>query len=293
MYTKEQLNDAHEHTQCNKTELLNSEKIGCCFCGKIFTTNENNIESFPSIVDRDEVNRTMICPHCYVDALIGDASGYKITKDFLNEMNESWFATGEEMIEGLVESTLSELGDTIEKIKENFFGVASTLIHHYICKNASSGYMRTPEDEVEHTYERIDDWYRGIYDYDEPLPLYTLWKSRESELINYAKSLQDEVREICIKQANRRSKINDLLRERLTKANFPLYFINNSNCVLCDEVVQASIYFSKTHYLDVEVAAKDFEDSLGSIVVSALALSQMKNVSKVRVVQEEWDDEWE
>jgi hypothetical protein len=88
-------------------------------------------------------------------------------------------------------------------------------------------------------------------------------------------------------------KINDLLRERLTKANFPLYFINNSNCVLCDEVVQASIYFSKTHYLNVEVADKDFEDSLGSIVVSALALSQMKNVSKVTVVQEEWDEyEW-
>ena len=58
---------------------------------RIFTTKESDIDSLPSTFDGDEKNRTMICPHCYVDALIGDASGYKITEDFLNEMNEYWF----------------------------------------------------------------------------------------------------------------------------------------------------------------------------------------------------------
>ena len=305
MYTEEQLNDALEHTHCNKTELLNSEKIGCYSCMRIFTTKESDIDSFPSTFDVDEKNRTMICPHCYVDALIGDASGYKITEGFLYEMNSHWLwmeydddydeddcddddcdDDARRKQEKAIESILSGLGKTIEEFNINFFNIASTLIHNSICKCASSGWINTPEDVVKHIYVLICDWCKDRDYYEQ---FRTIWESSESELVNYAKSLQDEAREICIKQADRRSQLYDLFRERLKNANFPLDFINNSYCNLRDEVVQVSIYFSKTHYLDVEVAAKDFEDSLGSIVVSALALSEMKNITKVRVVQEEWD----
>jgi hypothetical protein len=214
-------------------------------------------------------------------------------------MNEYWFGMADDddcvdeawrKQEKDIESILSGLGKTIEEFNINFFNIASTLIHNSICKSASYGWIHTPEDEVKHIYVLISDWCKDRDYYEQ---FRTIWESSESELVNYAKSLQDEAREICIKQADRQSQLNDLFRERLKNANFPLDFINNSYCNLCDEVVRVSIYFSKTHYLDVEVADKDFEDSLGSIVVSALALSQMKNVSKVTVVQEEWDEyEW-
>ena len=34
---------------------------------------------------------TALCPKCGVDAVIGESSGYPITKEFLKEMNEYWF----------------------------------------------------------------------------------------------------------------------------------------------------------------------------------------------------------
>ena len=35
----------------------------------------------------------VICPHCQIDSVIGSASGFPISKDFLTEMNEHWFGT--------------------------------------------------------------------------------------------------------------------------------------------------------------------------------------------------------
>lgn len=37
---------------------------------------------------------TAICPHCGIDAVIGESSGFPITPDFLRTMNRRWF--GEE-----------------------------------------------------------------------------------------------------------------------------------------------------------------------------------------------------
>jgi len=39
----------------------------------------------------DEYTGTAVCPHCRIDSVIGDASGYPITVDFLKKMKEYWF----------------------------------------------------------------------------------------------------------------------------------------------------------------------------------------------------------
>ena len=34
---------------------------------------------------------TALCPYCHIDAVIGDASGFPITEEFLTEMMRRWF----------------------------------------------------------------------------------------------------------------------------------------------------------------------------------------------------------
>ena len=43
------------------------------------------------IYDWIEHEGTALCPRCGIDSVIGSASGYEITEEFLAEMNEYWF----------------------------------------------------------------------------------------------------------------------------------------------------------------------------------------------------------
>ena len=100
--------DAHDyitaHKYCsNHGDMLKNDRIcGCFYCLQIFS---------PSVIERwirhkkptgkdingninqwiyDE-NETAFCPYCGVDSVIGESSGYHITKEFLEEMNQYWF----------------------------------------------------------------------------------------------------------------------------------------------------------------------------------------------------------
>ena len=74
---------AHKHSSKHRAELEKSEKCGCFFCLRIYSPSE--------IEDWTDGENTAICPHCSVDSVIGDASGYPITKEFLQEMRNYWF----------------------------------------------------------------------------------------------------------------------------------------------------------------------------------------------------------
>ncbi len=74
---------AHKHSSKHRAELEKSEKCGCFFCLRIYSPSE--------IEDWTDGDNTAICPHCSVDSVIGDASGYPITKEFLQEMRNYWF----------------------------------------------------------------------------------------------------------------------------------------------------------------------------------------------------------
>ncbi len=77
--------EAHKFSSNNRVQLITAKKCGCFFCLKIFAPME--IESW---LTGDP--GTALCPYCGVDAVIGEHSGYRITEEFLREMQQYWFA---------------------------------------------------------------------------------------------------------------------------------------------------------------------------------------------------------
>jgi hypothetical protein len=45
------------------------------------------------IADWIDEQQTALCPKCGIDSVIGSASGFPISKEFLHEMCEYWFST--------------------------------------------------------------------------------------------------------------------------------------------------------------------------------------------------------
>lgn len=77
--------EAHRFCTANCEQLKASPRCGCFYCERIYDTGE--ITEW--IEDRDGL--TALCPHCGIDAVIAEASGYPIAKEFLHAMNEYWF----------------------------------------------------------------------------------------------------------------------------------------------------------------------------------------------------------
>ncbi len=74
---------AHEHSSQHRVELGASKVCGCFYCLKIFTPDE--------IDDWVDNGKTALCPSCEIDSVIGDASGFPITKEFMGQMHHYWF----------------------------------------------------------------------------------------------------------------------------------------------------------------------------------------------------------
>jgi len=75
---------AHEYCSDHKQELLGDKVCGCFHCLKIFSPQE--IEEWI-----EDEKGTAICPYCGIDSVIGESSGYPITKEFLKKMHDYWF----------------------------------------------------------------------------------------------------------------------------------------------------------------------------------------------------------
>jgi hypothetical protein len=67
----------------NKALLEISNNAGCYHCCKIFTKNE--------IKEYTDEGQTVLCPHCSVDSVVGDASGYNISEENLKLAHKYWF----------------------------------------------------------------------------------------------------------------------------------------------------------------------------------------------------------
>ena len=76
---------AHKYSIRHKSSLIHDESCGCFHCLEIFSPKE--IEAWIN----DGADYTAICPHCGVDSIIGESSGYPITTDFLGRMRSHWF----------------------------------------------------------------------------------------------------------------------------------------------------------------------------------------------------------
>ena len=75
---------AHRYSIYNKKLIKRSKVCGCFYCGKIFAPDE--VSSWIN-----EGCGTALCPYCGIDSVVGDASGYPVTENFLHKMHERWF----------------------------------------------------------------------------------------------------------------------------------------------------------------------------------------------------------
>ncbi|MCW1926235.1 cytoplasmic protein [Luteolibacter arcticus] len=78
---------AHRHSSNHREELLRSATCGCFHCLRIFTPS--TIEEW--VDEIDGVGITALCPACGIDSVVGEASRYPITTEFLKTMSRHWF----------------------------------------------------------------------------------------------------------------------------------------------------------------------------------------------------------
>lgn len=75
---------AYQFSKNNKQKVLKDHYCGCFYCLKIFTPEEITIW----LGDEEE---TAVCPFCGINSVIGESSGYSITKEFMTKMHHHWF----------------------------------------------------------------------------------------------------------------------------------------------------------------------------------------------------------
>jgi len=75
---------AHTFSSNHKETLLKDGLCGCFYCMEIFD---------PRLIVEwvNDKSGTAICPFCGIDSIIGQSSGYPITKEFLSKMKHHWF----------------------------------------------------------------------------------------------------------------------------------------------------------------------------------------------------------
>jgi hypothetical protein len=82
---------AYKHSSGHREEILDSVSCGCFHCCRIYGPGE--IRSW--IDEHDGVGMTALCPRCGIDSVIGSASGYPITADFLLMMRKYYFSASQ------------------------------------------------------------------------------------------------------------------------------------------------------------------------------------------------------
>ena len=77
------LKAAHKRSLYNHEEIKRSGKVGCFHCIGIFDAAD--------IDEWTDNGRTALCPRCWMDSIIGDASGFKIKRSFLEDIYIAYF----------------------------------------------------------------------------------------------------------------------------------------------------------------------------------------------------------
>ena len=79
-----ELEAAHKRSSCHRSELMSSKLCGCFYCKSLFEPSK--------IVEWIDDDNTALCPFCGIDSVIGSASKFPITPEFLNRMKTYWFS---------------------------------------------------------------------------------------------------------------------------------------------------------------------------------------------------------
>lgn len=83
---QEKLVFAHLLSMRNAPAVKASEKCGCFWCERIFPAAE--VREYYNEVRN---GLTAICPYCRIDAVLADASGVEVSREFLHKMHKAWF----------------------------------------------------------------------------------------------------------------------------------------------------------------------------------------------------------
>lgn len=80
---------ARQFSRIHREQVLSSDTCGCFYCLKTFRPAE--IEEWVDEAQGTGVGQTALCPRCGIDSVLGSASGFPLTNDFLQRMNSYWF----------------------------------------------------------------------------------------------------------------------------------------------------------------------------------------------------------
>lgn len=80
---------AHRFSRMHREQVLSSDACGCFYCLKTFRPAE--IEEWVDEAPGTDVGQTALCPRCGIDSVLGSASGFPLTSDFLGRMKFYWF----------------------------------------------------------------------------------------------------------------------------------------------------------------------------------------------------------
>ena len=77
------LDEVHRRSINHRPEVLRSERCGCFCCLAIYAPAD--------IEEWCDGGETALCPRCGIDAVLGSASGFPITRELLAAMKSRWF----------------------------------------------------------------------------------------------------------------------------------------------------------------------------------------------------------
>jgi hypothetical protein len=83
-----ELERAHKFCFKNEFSVKNSTLCGCFKCLAIYPSS---LVSENDIYGESNGGKTVFCPYCRIDSVIGDKSNFPINTDFLTAMNSHYF----------------------------------------------------------------------------------------------------------------------------------------------------------------------------------------------------------
>jgi hypothetical protein len=103
----EDLLEAHDYTNNNGHLLFVKQECVCIYCKERFSSDEIIQHTYSQY-------GTALCPYCWIDSVIGEVSGYKLTDKFIEVMHEYFFNNSGYMSNHIKQSSRIEM---IKKIK--------------------------------------------------------------------------------------------------------------------------------------------------------------------------------
>ncbi len=99
-FPPELIEEAHKATIYHEQQILNSSVCTCFYCGYQFDPRTE--EELAWIDEGPNKERTLSCPMCTIDCVIGDASAFPVTdSEFILACTEAWFGGISRISDGL------------------------------------------------------------------------------------------------------------------------------------------------------------------------------------------------